>query len=336
MAEISLFQDPAFSVLSLAAAISEQPYVPGRIGSLGLFTEEGITSTVVQIEYDGQALKLVPAKPRGGVAQVVNGDRRKMIPFLTTHLPQTSTIYADEVQGIRAFGKQTELEVAQARVASRQAKHRLQLDMTHEWQRVGAIRGQIIDADGSTVLLDLFSTFGIEQQVVAMGLDVPATEVRLKAGEVVDRIEDVLGGSPFSRVRAICGKNFWNALIVHKAIKETYLNTVQAAELRGDTRGEFEFGGIVWERYRGKVGTQAYVPDDEAFAFPEGVPDLFITRFAPGDYMETVNTIGLPYYTKTEPLRFDKGIEIESQSNPLHINTRPATSIRLVRGSVLP
>ena len=66
---------------------------------------------------------------------------------------------------------------------------------------------------------------------------------------------------------------------------------------------------------------------------PLGVPDMFLTRFAPADYLETVRGIGLPYYTKTAPMRMNKGIQLESQSNPLNINTRPDAVIRLKAGS---
>ncbi|WP_049117477.1 major capsid protein, partial [Burkholderia cepacia] len=59
MADIALFQDDAFSLSSLSAAINEQPYVPGRIGTLGLFEEDGITTTTIQIERDGDTLALV-------------------------------------------------------------------------------------------------------------------------------------------------------------------------------------------------------------------------------------------------------------------------------------
>ena len=60
---------------------------------------------------------------------------------------------------------------------------------------------------------------------------------------------------------------------------------------------------------------------------------MFLTRFAPADYLETVRGIGLPYYTKTAPMRMNKGIQLESQSNPLNINTRPDAVIRLKAGS---
>jgi hypothetical protein len=335
MAEISIFEDEAFSVPNLAVAINEQPFVPGRIARLGLFREESVPTLTVQVEFDGDRLRLVFAKPRGGVPQVETLGRRKLLPFNVVHLPEWSTMMADEIQGIRAFGKQSELEVAQARVAKYQAKHRTQLDMTHEWQRIGAIKGLVLDADGTTPLIDIYDAFKIDQQSVAFDLGTAGTLVRKKATQVVDLISDALGGTPFMKVRALCGKNFWEDLIEHKSVRETYLNTSQAAELRGALPDEFELGGIIFERYRGKVGPTAYVADDEAHAFPEGVPDMFVTWFGPADWMETVNTDGLPYYSKVERMPFDKGVQIESQSNPLHMNTRPGATIRLVRGAAV-
>lgn len=329
MADITIFEDEAFTVTTLTAAINEQPYVPGRIGELGLFSEEGINTLTAQIEYDGEKIGLVAAAPRGSVASATELGRRRLLPINTVHLPQRSTMYADEIQGIRAFGSQSELEVSQSRVNKYLAKHRTQLDATHEFHRIGAISGKILDSDGTTVLLDVYQTFGITQEVFSMALDVAATDVRMKSDDVLDLIEDALGATPLRGARALCGKDFWKKLISHKSVKDTYLNTAQAAELRGKVPDSFELGGITYERYRGSIKGTPYIPDDEARAFPEGVNDFFITRFSPADYMETVNTDGLPYYSKVEPLRFGKGLEIESQSNPLHIPTRPKAIIRL-------
>lgn len=333
MADINIFEDEKFSVSSLTAAINEQESVPGRIAKLGLYSEEGVSTTVVQIEYDGQTLGLVAAKPRGGVGQSVTLKGRKLIPFNTIHLPQRSTMLADEIQGIRAFGSQSELESAVARVAKYQKKHRQQLDLTHEFQRVCGIKGQILDADGETILLDVYQAFGITKQEFAMDLSNTATDVRMKSDDVVDLIEDELGETTATGVRALCGKAFWKKLISHKSVRETYLNTAQAAELRGKPADSFEIGGVTYERYRGKLAGQPFIADDEAQAFPEGVPDFFISRFAPADYMETVNTDGVPYYTRVERLPFGKGLEIESQSNPLHLPTRPKAIIKLKMGA---
>ncbi|MFJ4132401.1 major capsid protein [Pseudomonas cyclaminis] len=329
MADIAIFEDDAFSVSSLTAAINDQEYLPGRISSLGLFREEGISTLTVQIEKDGDTLALVPAGERGTSGLVVGGTKRQLIPFNTVHLPERFTIKADEIQGIRAFGTRSELQAVQDVVNKRLAKARRQLDATHEFQRMGALNGQVLDADGKTVLLDIYKSFGVNRQKLQMGLNSPDTELRVKCGEALDMQEEALGSVTSSGSRAMCGKNFWNKLIVHKSVKETYLNTMQAASLRGDARESFEFGGIVWERYRGKVAGVAFVHDDKALLIPEGVPDLYISSFAPADYMETVNTQGIPYYSKIEPMQFGKGVAGEAQSNPLHLCTRPRAQILL-------
>ena len=329
MADIQIFNDDAFSVSSLTAAINEQEYLPGRISSLGLFQEEGITTLTVQIEKDGDTLALVPAGERGTSGLVVAGSKRNLIPFNTVHLPQRFAIKADEIQGIRAFGTRSELQAVQDVVNKRLGKARRQLDATHEFQRMGALNGHILDADGKTVLLDLYKTFGVKRKSMSMGLNSAETDFRVKCGEALDMQEDALGSITSSGSRAFCGKNFWNQMLKNQKVKETFLNTQQAAALRGDARESFEFGGIVWERYRGKIAGVSFVHDDKALLIPEGVPDLYISVFAPADYMETVNTEGVPYYSKIEPMAFNKGMAGEAQSNPLHLCTRPLAQILL-------
>nr|WP_257835026.1 major capsid protein [Burkholderia glumae] len=303
--------------------------MPGRIGTLGLFEEDGITTTTIQIERDGDTLSLVAAGQRGSPAAVVEGSKRSMIPFNTVHLPQRATIKADEIQNLRAFGSETELEALQTVVNRRLAKMRRQLDATHEFHRIGAIKGAVLDADGKTVLIDLLKYFGIEQTVIPFEVGKADTEIRQKCVTVQDAIEDALGATTYNGVRVLCGREFWNKLIVAKSVKETYLASVMAAQLRGDARDAFDFGGCTFERYRGRVGDIGYVADDEAHAVPEGVPELFITRFAPADYVEAVNTTGLPYYAKQELMDFGKGVEIEAQSNPIHLCTRPKAIVKL-------
>lgn len=92
MADIAIFEDDVFSVSSLTAAINDQEYLPGRISSLGLFREEGISTLTVQIEKDGDTLALVPAGERGTSGLVVGGSKRKMIPFNTVHFSTYSSM----------------------------------------------------------------------------------------------------------------------------------------------------------------------------------------------------------------------------------------------------
>ncbi|WP_313128145.1 major capsid protein [Stutzerimonas nitrititolerans] len=327
MAEISIFEDEAFSVPNLVATINEEHPVPGQIAAMGLYNEEGSLSVTQQIEKDGDVLALVPAAPRGAPGHVVIASKRELIPFNAVHLPQTFTITADEIQGIRAYGSRTELQGVQDVVNARIEKARKQLELTHEFQRIGGIKGLIVDADGTTPLVNLFQRFGITPQTLAMQFG--TADVSVKAGEALDMQDDALGTATGTGAVALCGKTFWAKLIADKSVKDVYMQSTKADSLLGDRRQAFTFGGVLWVRYRGKVGGAAFVGDDEAYLVPEGVEDLFKSVYAPANYMETVNTLGVPHYAKLERLPFDKGVMGEAQSNPLHICTRPRAVIKL-------
>ena len=49
-----------------------------------------------------------------------------------------------------------------------------------------------------------------------------------------------------------------------------------------------------------------------AHAFPLGTMDTFATYFAPPDFNETANTVGLPLYAKQEPRKFDRGTDLHA------------------------
>ena len=320
-----------FSLVSLTAAINEQDYQPSRIAEMGLFEEQGISTTTAVIEKRGMTLSLVPNTPRGGNAQAVSDDKRTGFPVKATHLPESASILADEAQNVRMFGSENAAEAIEQIRDRELAKMRQNIETTHEWHRIGAIKGEVLDADASTVIYDLFTLFGLSQQSVGMALTTTTTKVRLKCNQILKKIESALGGTRFTMPHAFCGEEYWESFITHDLTEKSYYNTMQAAELRGDPREMFPFGGIMWERYRGKIGTKAFIADDEAYVVPRGVPGLFITRFAPADYMETVNTMGLPIYSKSEPMKMNRGIEMEAQSNPIHLCTRPNAVIKLTK-----
>jgi hypothetical protein len=78
------------------------------------------------------------------------------------------------------------------------------------------------------------------------------------------------------------------------------------------------------------VSGQAFVPVNEAFIVPFCSPSIFVTSFAPADYIETVNTVALPLYAKQYiDEKYQKFVEIETQSNPLCLNLRPRAVFRV-------
>lgn len=321
------FTPNAFRMQTLTAAIERAKYVPGRLGQTGLFTAAGITTLDAAIEFRNGVLSLLDAKPRGGPGAAIIGEKREVHTFRVPHIPVFGSILADEVQGVRAFGSETQAEVLMTRVNDELSMMRRDLDYTIESHRVSALKGLMYNANGGTT--SLFTEFGVSQQTQAMVLTTATTKVRVKVTQALEKMESALGGASFSGAHAFCGSAFWAELIDHPMVRDTYLGTQMAQAMREDGRQAFDFGGVRWERYRGTADVK--IEDDDAYMVPLGVPDLFITRFAPADYNETVNTVGRPYYVKAEPMRFGKGYELEGQSNPLNLCTRPSAIIKLTR-----
>jgi len=325
---LDVFKDDAFSVVSLTDAIIKRPYKPGRIGTLGLFRERGITTTTAVVEQKDGVLTLIQSSPRGGPASQLGPSRRTARAFVLPHLERDSTIMADEVQNVRAFGSENAVESVQAIVNERLTTLRAMHEVTLEHLRVGAIKGLILEPDGS-VMFDLFDEFGVAQQSVILDLD---GNIRQQAIEIQRLIETELGAEPVSGYRAFCGDAFFDELIAAASVT-TSLQYQESRLLRTDLRAGFEYGGITWENYRGRVGSTEFIPTEQAFVVPEGT-DIFATYFAPADFMETVNTIGLPVYSKiaTDP-ELQRWAKVHSQSNPLAINTRPRAVVKVTLGT---
>ena len=331
MATLDIFNNDAFSVSSLTQTIVDLPRVPTLLGDSGLFQEYGIPTLHMMIERQGSGLKLVPTAPRGGVGQPVSLKGRKLITVSAVHLPQTGSVLADEVQGIRAFGSETEVETVQALVARKIAVMKGNLDLTLEYHRVGALQGLVLDADGSTIL-DLYDRFDMVQETVFFDIETATTTpgIKQKHKEVIRAIRNALGGRSSTGVRALVSEEYFDMLTGHDELKAAYDLWQNGQYLREQqNEADFAFAGITYQVYSGGTDGADFIPAGKGYAYPTGVPDMFQTAFAPADYMETVNTMGVPYYAKQELMRMGKGVELESQSNPITLNTLPEVVIEL-------
>lgn len=322
-----VFRQDLFSLTALTAAINELPYIPSQIQKLGLFEEDSIATIDCSIEFEKGQIQIVDVRPRGAPGSVPDRDKRRIYSFRVPHLPQSDGLLADQVQGVRAFGTEGTPRTIEAERDKVLVKMRRQIDVTMELHRMTALMGSFYDANG--IVTSLLNQFGVVQQTVNFALTTANTKLRQKCVETIEKVEGALDGVGYTDMVALCGSSYWKELIEHPGVKETYLGAQQAAELRGSPLQSFEFGDISWTRYRGS--SLVKVPDDEAIIVPRGVPEMLITRFAPANYVETVNSAGLPYYAKAEPMKMGKGYDIEAQSNPLNICTRPHAIIRATK-----
>ena len=184
------------------------------------------------------------------------------------------------------------------------------------------------------VIYDLFTEFGVTAHAeIDFDLDnasPPPGAVKKKCHDIRRKIEDELGVVPYDHIHAMCGPDFFDDLITHSEVAKAYDRWLDGAFLRqGQARGSFEYAGILFEEYRGRVGSVDFTDAAKAYFVPVGVPGLFRQYNAPADFVETANTIGLPRYAKQAvDQQFARWVMLHVQSNPLPICTRPRVLIK--------
>ena len=329
----NVFANPAFTMANLTAAINHVPNRYGRLEALNLFPAKPTRFRQILIEERNGVLNLLPTLPVGSPGTVGVRGKRKMRSFIVPHIPHDDVVAPEEVQGIRAFGSETELETVAGVLAQHLETMRNKHAITLEHLRMGALKGEILDADGSSIY-DLFAEFNITPKSINFALATDGTNVRQKCIDVLAHIEGNLRGEFMTSVRCLCSPEFFEKLTGHPKVEKAYENFQQGVMLRDDVRAGFTFGGITFEEYRGQAtdgngDSRRFIAAGEAHAFPVGTVDTFATYFAPADFNETVNTLGQPVYAKQEPRKFDRGTDLHTQSNPLPMCHRPGVLVKL-------
>jgi hypothetical protein len=334
MATLDIFKQDAFKLQSMLQAIDAVDYRPQRLGDMGIFTPNPVRTEVVSIEKRAGTLALIQTSPRGAPLGQRNTEKRDIRDFRTVRIAESDRIMASELASIRAFGTESELMQVQAEVARRlmgPVGLESKVELTLENMRLGAIHGVVKDADGSTIY-DWFDELGVTQATeIDFDLDnaSPASgAVRKKCSEVVRAMMKAAKGvwTPATRVHALCGDAFWDDLTAHSEVRQTYLNTQEASDLRNGNAYEiFNYGGITWENYRGTDdGSTVAVHTDKARFFPVNAPGAFLEVFSPGEQFAHIGQLGQRLYPLIVPDRDrDMYADIESYSYPLHVCTRP-------------
>ena len=329
MVAMDVFNSDAFSMMSLTAAIERTPYVPNFLGSLNIFTPKPVTTRAVAMEEINGRIALIQTDRPGAAPATRENEKRKLRYHETVRLAQSDTLYAETIQGIRAFGSETEMQTMMQEWARRTATLRRNMELTHEWHRLGAIQGLVLDADGTSVIVDWFTFWGIDRPAeFDFALGTATTDVRGKCMAVRRAMERAAKGMmPMgTAIHALAGDEFFDALIDHDTVRATYLNWAAAADLRNDLAfRSFNYGGITFHNYRGTDDNSLVsVAGPDCKFFPVGAPDIFEVAHAPGEWFGVVNTPGRPLYQLSIVDRDRMAwVKNELYSYPLYICTTP-------------
>lgn len=323
-----------FTAEEMTDAVNKLPLAPMRFSSM--FEEKGVRTTNVAVELKHGRIILIPDSPRGSEPGYLagRGSKRELKTLSCTHLVQADELAPEDIQDVRAFGS-TDLVTPVSVVNDMLVTLKRNLDMTREFHRLGAVKGIILDADGSTVLHNLFDTFGVKQTKVdvtvpanAPAEDNPILNSILSAKR---QAEQAMAGNPYSHFEAIVGSNFYDALTGHELVRKYFEDWLARKADYGDNdyrRRGFTYGSVTFYEASEVVGGLRLVDPDKGHLYPVG-PGIWKIYNAPADWMETVNTMGLPFYSRMDERRRGRGYDVEVQSNPLTLCIYPEALVEL-------
>lgn len=326
-----IFNQNAWGVVDFHEEVVERTeFRPQLLGGLNIFEPIYSRSRTIAIAERDRTLSLIPTSEMGAPPEELIPEGAKVRTFNTSRLAKGSTIYAAELAGVTALPFDVQTRDVTQEVSDRTQQILIDLELTWEHMRFGAIQGKVLDADGSTII-DWYEFWGISAPTeINFALNVETTDIRKKCRDVKRAmIKASKGGwTPGARIVALAGDTFFDLLVNHKQYKETKLGTERASELEGiEGFSAVDFEGITFVNFRGtEDGSTIAIGTDKVRFFPVGMRGAFKVGFSPAnEFKPYLNQRAREYYglILADTSGRDAWDRVEIYSYPLFICTVP-------------
>lgn len=319
MAFPNVLTNDAFSMTSLTDRVSKAPTVNTQLAAF--FEVSNVNTESVQVDIESGTVVVLEVVARGELPTHVTGKRSKTAKTIgSVKIGTMIELTASDINSIRQFGSESEVETFENVLAPRLDDASSNLATTHENLRAGAFRGIVLDSDGTTVLVNLYSLFGLTvPAVIYLDLD-NLTDLGALRGQfdgVKNGIRDMAGKAPIAGFVAVAGRGAYQALVNHPVVRDAFDRWNDGAWKRDANSGGFPFQGIEFIEYTGSA-----IDDDEILFAPK-LRGLFRTIFTAPDEPEMAGTLGRPAYVIPQPQDTSKSWSAEVSSFPVHYCTRP-------------
>lgn len=326
---LDIVNGDAFSFTTLTAAINKVEQEPFKLGQILNIEEKGINTLTATVEETEGKIRVIKSTPRGGNGVKAQSTKRKVRSFAVPHYVEEDSILATEVQGRRQFGSTSLLETVEARKNEKFAAMRKNHEITAEFGRAGMVQGVLYDADGS-VLYDWFDEFELDRNTHTINIGNPATDLRKEAIALKRKSEAKLGGYLYRGFYWLLTAAEFDAVIAHPSLYKMYERWMEGAALRNDPRKGLQIAdNVTLMSYEpNNVGDLNFLPTNKSFFLPDA-DGLYHGRFAPADTVEAAGTDGLPFYGMAEPMKFGRGVDLQTESNFVYFNEKPDTVVEV-------
>jgi hypothetical protein len=310
---------------SLTAAVNELPYVPGQAGKLGIFEESGIPTTTSSSSAtrawstSSRTRRAAPRrKPRGT-------NRRELRTFTVPHLPTRASIGADSLRNVRAFGSNQLQSLEEVR-NQHMMNHMASLDATVEYQRIGAIKGNILRLRRLDGDLRSVHRVRLTQDTPTFALGTTTTDVSASAPPSCATWTTPLAAP------ATPGRRVLRRLVLRRA--------AQPCERQGSSTPTG--GGLAASpattrasaasrsarscgiNYRGSIGGVSFIPDTKEAMRSRSACPACSRPCSPGGLSRGDRHLGLPRYAKAELTELRQGHRDRDADQPAVLLRPPA------------
>ena len=235
-----------FDCTEMTAAVNKLPALP--VYFRRLFEVKGVKTTTVSLDIRKGRIVLIGDSERNTAPESLagRGAKREWMHLSCAHLAMSDTLAPEDLQDVRAFGSTEPISVAEV-YNDKMQQLKDNMTATMEFHRLGAIKGVVLDANGTTVLHDIFNTFGVTKK--KMDISFPKTAADDANPILTSILEAAMGGTPFSHIECIIGSDAYDMLTSHKLVREYFERWLSNRSNFGDNdyrkRG-FPYGGLTF------------------------------------------------------------------------------------------
>lgn len=333
-----------FQLVDWTQEINNLDNQAGLIGGMDLFRTQGTSQTAIVFDKSMNDTTLLPQVSRRS-RDTTKGNDRKVETFSLplAYFKHSDYITPEDIQGWRMPGTPDSPEqLARVRV-QKLTDMRAQVEQSLEYMKLQAAKGIMKTPDGA-VIADMFTQFGITQQVIDFDLGDASTDVNAKISQLKRYLQTNLktGSTIGGGIRVVVDGSFFDKLVSHPMIRQAYLYYASQVEINRNSTNQFmAWGSVDQFTYKGVTfitydhifklpndTTEVAVATDTGHVLPV-VNDLFRGYYGPSNKLGGANGVGVEMfaYEFTDPK--DEFHEMQVETSPLYFVTQPQVLVKL-------
>lgn len=309
-----------------------------------MFEMRNTNQTAIIFDVDDRTTTLIPSMDRGARQATYGKDsnfRTHALPL--AYFKHSDRIVPEDLLSVRRRGTPDDVETIDLVRLEKLTNMRRAWDQTAEFMKLRAVTtGQCVSPNG-VVYADMFTEFGVTQDVVDFELSVATTDVAAKVRQVMRLMRDGLkNGGIMTRPTVYVPVDFFDALTSHPNVKEAYkyfqatnqANGIQP--LRDDLGESFVFAGVEFRSLDGSFtlpdGTASKLLEDSVGYAVPNAQGIYKGWSGPSNKLRMINgAISDTYVWEREALD-GEGYDLEMEAAPLFVNTKPKATIKVLKG----